>query len=229
MCSEGFYKLFIFSTSTVLVFLKVNLILIDIFLLLERCTWLRKQRGNMAILLNKSIFLNHILLNSFLRILDIVYSKSIFSRPRILLGNKIEFILPSVNESVIISASCDSCWSEKIFLCYELIIVKKIGSCKKSSSSLSWYSYLQYFGQDAKTKIWGIGWRKSLRVRMHRRTGKETMYYSITKIYIQSVIAIANSFEVLCTSLPRKYPWYTSRTWIKPQSVVTGVSVGKYA
>ena len=38
------------------------------------------------------------------------------------------------------------------------------------------------------------------------RTDEETMYYNIAKIIIQSVIAIANNFKVLCTSLPRKYP-----------------------
>ena len=101
---------------------------------------------------------------------------------------------------------------------------------RKSSSSLSWYSYLQYFGQDAKTKIWGkisiaIGQRKLLREQMYRRTGEETMYCSITKISIQSVIGITNNFEALCTSLLRHYPWYTRRTWIEPQSAVTGMSV----
>ena len=43
-----------------------------------------------------------------------------------------------------------------------------------------------------------IGWRKSLRVRMYRKTCEETIYYSITKFSNQSVIAIANNFEVLC-------------------------------
>ena len=37
---------------------------------------------------------------------------------------------------------------------------------------------------------------------MYRKTNKETMYYSITKISIQLVIAFANNFEALCTSLP---------------------------
>ena len=36
MCTEGFYKLFIFSASRFLVFLKVNLTLIDISLLVEK-------------------------------------------------------------------------------------------------------------------------------------------------------------------------------------------------
>ena len=36
MCTEDFYKLFIFSASRFLVFLKVNLILIDISLLVEK-------------------------------------------------------------------------------------------------------------------------------------------------------------------------------------------------
>ena len=35
MCTEGFYKLFIFALSKILVFLIVNLILIDISLLVE--------------------------------------------------------------------------------------------------------------------------------------------------------------------------------------------------
>ena len=34
----------------------------------------------------------------------------------------------------------------------------------------------------------------------------QTMYYSITKISTQLVIAMANNFKVLCTSSPRKYP-----------------------
>ena len=70
-----------------------------------------------------------------------------------------------------------------------------------------------------------IGQRKSLRERMYRRTDGETMYCSITKISIQSVIGITNNFEALCTSLLRHYPWYTRRTWIEPQSAVTGMSV----
>ena len=74
-----------------------------------------------------------------------------------------------------------------------------------------------------------IGQRKSLRERMYRRTDEEAMYCSITKISIQSVIGITNNFEALCTSLLRHYPWYTRRTWIEPQSAVTGISVGKYA
>ena len=36
MCTKDFYKLFIFSASRFLVFLKVNLILIDISLLVEK-------------------------------------------------------------------------------------------------------------------------------------------------------------------------------------------------
>ena len=74
-----------------------------------------------------------------------------------------------------------------------------------------------------------IGQRKSLRERMYIRTDEEAMYCSITKISIQSVIGITNNFEALCTSLLRNYPWYTRRTWIEPQSAVTGMSVGKYA
>ena len=72
MSTEGSYKLFIFSESQALVFLKFNLILIDISLLVTsmRVIW--------QFYLIKSIFLNQILLNSFLRILDIVYSNSIF-------------------------------------------------------------------------------------------------------------------------------------------------------
>ena len=38
---------------------------------------------------------------------------------------------------------------------------------------------------------------------MYRRTDEETMYCSITKISIQSVIGITNNFEALCTSLVR--------------------------
>ena len=64
---------------------------------------------------------------------------------------------------------------------------------------------------------------------MYRRTDEETMYCSITKISIQSVIGVTNNFEALCTSLPRNSPWYTRRIWIEPQSAVTGISVGKYA
>lgn len=60
---------------------------------------------------------------------------------------------------------------------------------------------------------------------MYRRTDEETMYCSITKISIQSVIGITNNFEALCTSLLRHYPWHTRRTWIEPQSAVTGMSV----
>ena len=70
-----------------------------------------------------------------------------------------------------------------------------------------------------------IGQRKLLREQMYRRTDEETMYCSITKISIQSVIGITNNFEALCTSLLRHYPWYTRRTWIEPQSAVTGMSV----
>ena len=70
-----------------------------------------------------------------------------------------------------------------------------------------------------------IGQRKLLREQMYRRTDEETMYCSITKISIQSVIGITNNFEALCTSLLRNYPWYTHRTWIEPQSAVTGMSV----
>ena len=70
-----------------------------------------------------------------------------------------------------------------------------------------------------------IGQRKLLREQMYRRTDEETMYCSITKISIQSVIGITNNFEALCTSLLRNYPWYTRRTWIEPQSAVTGMSV----
>ena len=55
------------------------------------------------------------------------------------------------------------------------------------------------------------------------------MCYSVKKNSTQSLIAIANNFEVLGSSLPRNYPWYARRTWIKPQSAVTGMSVGKYA
>ena len=70
-----------------------------------------------------------------------------------------------------------------------------------------------------------IGQRKLLREQMYRRTDEETMYCSITKISIQSVIGITNNFEALCTSLLRNYPWYTYRTWIEPQFAVTGMSV----
>ena len=101
---------------------------------------------------------------------------------------------------------------------------------RKSSSSLSWYSYLQYFGSRRKNKNLGkisiaIGQGKLLREKMYRRTDEETMYCSITKISIQSVIGITNNFEALCTSLLRHYPWYTRRIWIEPQSAVTGMSV----
>ena len=112
-----------------------------------------------------------------------------------------------------------------------IVLVRKntsmlwVDRSRKSSSSLSWYSYLQYFG---KISI-AIGQRKLLREQMYWRTDEETMYCSVTKISIQSVIGITNNFEALCTSLLRHYPWYTRRTWIEPQSAVTGISVGKYA
>ena len=64
-----------------------------------------------------------------------------------------------------------------------------------------------------------IGQRKLFREQMYRRTDEETMYCSITKISIQSVIGITNNFEALCTSLLRHYPWYTRRTWIEPPTV----------
>ena len=57
-----FYKLFIFSASRFLVFLKVNLILIDISLLVEKMNVTQVTTGNLTILLDK--------IN--------VYSKSIF-------------------------------------------------------------------------------------------------------------------------------------------------------
>ena len=92
----------------------------------------------------------------------------------------------------------------------------KLGK-KKLKRGASWDTIRSSSGWRRKNKNLGkicIGWRKSLRVRMYRKTNKETTYYSITKISIQLVIAFANNFEVLCTSLPWKYPWYTRHTWI---------------
>ena len=131
--------------------------------------------------------------------------------------------MPSVNQPVIISASRDCVGPKKYFYAMsryesevELIIVV--------------IQLFAVFRPRLKNKNLGkisiaIGKRKSLRERMYRRTDGETMYCSITKISIQSVIGITNNSEALCTSLLRNYPWYTHRTWIEPQSAVTGMSV----
>ena len=75
-----FLQTIYFSASTVLVFLKANLFNINRNFAFSRVD--ARDSGNNAEIwlfyLIKSIFLNQILLNSVLGILDIVYSKSIF-------------------------------------------------------------------------------------------------------------------------------------------------------
>ena len=131
--------------------------------------------------------------------------------------------MPSVNQPVIISASRDCVGPKKYFSAmsrYEskvklIIVVIQLFAVLRSRRKNK---------NLGKISI-AIGQRKSLRERMYIRTDEETMYCSITKISIQSVIGITNNFEALCTSLLRNYPWYTRRTWIEPQSAVTGMSV----
>ena len=131
--------------------------------------------------------------------------------------------MPSVNQPVIISASRDCVGPKKYFSAmsrYEskvklIIVVIQLFAVLRSRRKNK---------NLGKISI-AIGQRKSLRERMYIRTDEETMYCSITKISIQSVIGITNNFEALCTSLLRHYPWYTRRTWIEPQSAVTGMSV----
>ena len=130
--------------------------------------------------------------------------------------------MPSVNQPVIISASRDCVGPKKYFYAMsryesevELIIVV--------------IQLFAVFRPRLKNKNLGkisiaIGQRKSLRERMYIRTDEEAMYCSITKISIQSVIGTTNNFEALCTLLFRNYPWHTRRTWIEPQSAVTGMS-----
>ena len=131
--------------------------------------------------------------------------------------------MPSVNQPVIISASRDCVGPKKYFSAmsrYEskvklIIVVIQLFAVLRSRRKNK---------NLGKISI-AIGQRKLLREQMYRRTDEETMYCSITKISIQSVIGITNNFEALCTSLLRHYPWYTRRTWIEPQSAVTGMSV----
>ena len=131
--------------------------------------------------------------------------------------------MPSVNQPVTISTSRDCVGPKKYFSAmsrYEskvklIIVVIQLFAVLRSRRKNK---------NLGKISI-AIGQRKSLREQMYRRTDEETMYCSITKISIQSVIGITNNFEALCTSLLRNYPWYTRRTWIEPQSAVTGMSV----
>ena len=135
--------------------------------------------------------------------------------------------MPSVNQPVIISASGDCVGPKKYFSAmsrYEskvklIIVVIQLFAVLRSRRK----------NKNLRKISIAIGQRKLLREQMYRRTDEETMYCSITKISIQSVIGITNNFEALCTSLLRNYPWYTRRIWIEPQSAVTGISVGKYA
>ena len=131
--------------------------------------------------------------------------------------------MPFVNQPVIISESRDCVGPKKYFSAmsrYEskvklIIVVIQLFAVLRSRRKNK---------NLGKISI-AIGQRKLLREQMYRRTDEETMYCSITKISIQSVIGITNNFEALCTSLLRHYPWYTRRTWIEPQSAVTGMSV----
>ena len=131
--------------------------------------------------------------------------------------------MPSVNQPVIISASRDCVGPKKYFSAmsrYEskvklIIVVIQLFAVLRSRRKNK---------NLGKISI-AIGQRKSLREQMYIRTDEEAMYCSITKISIQSVIGTTNNFEALCTSLLRNYPWYTRRTWIEPQSAVTGISV----
>ena len=131
--------------------------------------------------------------------------------------------MPSVNQPVIISASRDCVGPKKYFSAmsrYEskvklIIVVIQLFAVLRSRRKNKTLRKISI----------AIGQRKLLREQMYRRTDEETMYCSITKISIQSVIGITNNFEALCTSLLRNYPWYTRRTWIEPQSAVTGMSV----
>ena len=117
-----------------------------------------------------------------------------------------------------------------------IVLVRKstslllVDMSREPSSSLSVIQLFPVLRSRRKNKNLGkisiaIGQRKLLREQMYRRTDEETMYCSITKISIESVIGITNNFEALCRSLLRNYPWYTRRTWIEPQSAVTGMSV----
>ena len=131
--------------------------------------------------------------------------------------------MPSVNQPVTISTSRDCVGPKKYFSAisrYEskvklIIVVIQLFAVLRSRRKNK---------NLGKISI-AIGQRKLLMEQMYRRTDEETMYCSITKISIQSVIGITNNFEALCTSLLRHYPWYTRRTWIEPQSAVTGMSV----
>ena len=136
--------------------------------------------------------------------------------------------MPPVNQPVIISASRDSVGPKKYFSAisrYEskvklIIVVIQLFAVLRSRRK----------NKNLRKISIAIGQRKLLREQMYSRTDEETMYCSITKISIQSVIdIITNNFEALCTSLLRNYPWYTRRIWIQPLSAVTGISVGKYA
>ena len=128
--------------------------------------------------------------------------------------------MPSVNQPVIMSASRDCVGRKKVLLCYEskvklIIVVIQLFAVLRSRRK----------NKNLRKISIAIGQRKLLREHMYRRTDEETMYCSITKISIQSVIGITNNFEALCTSSLRHYPWYTHRTRIEPQSAVTGMSV----
>ena len=131
--------------------------------------------------------------------------------------------MPSVNQPVTISTSRDCVGPKKYFSAmsrYEskvklIIVVIQLFAVLRSRRK----------NKNLRKISIAIGQRKLLREQMYRRTDEETMYCSITKISIQSVIGITNNFEALCTSLLRHYPWYIRRTWIEPQSAVTGMSV----
>ena len=114
--------------------------------------------------------------------------------------------MPSVNQPVIISASRDCVGPKKYLSAMRrheskvklIIVVKQLFAVLRSRRK--------------NKNLWkismAIGQRKLLTEQMYRRTDEETMYCSITKISIQSVIGITNNFEALCTSLLRNYPWY---------------------
>ena len=136
--------------------------------------------------------------------------------------------MPSVNQPVTISTSRDCVGPKKYFSAispYEskvklIIVVIQLFAVLRS----------RHRNKNLGKISIAIGQRKLFREQMYRRTDEETMYCSITKISIQSVIdIITNNFEALCTSLLRNYPWYTRRIWIESLSAVTGISVGKYA
>ena len=114
--------------------------------------------------------------------------------------------MPSVNQPVIISASRDCVGPKKYFSAmsrYEskvklIIVVIQLFAVLRSRRK----------NKNLRKISIAIGQRKLLMEQMYRRTDEETMYCSITKISIQSVIGITNNFEAirLAQTLPVVYP-----------------------